>query len=343
MRDTLRILFVNTATSFSIGDVARGYKAALIRQGHEVQEYHLAARMVYHRKAIPAEFATTEIVAKHASETILNEAVYWAADLVVIISGLMVHPICLWLLGRVGIPVAVVLTESPYDDESQAKWVDLTHIDNTALDITVFTNDRFSALKYGWHFLPPSFDPMYHHPTDPDPDLEGCDVLMVGTGWPERIKFLEAIDWTGIDIRLFGTWHGVAPESPLFPYVHSAIVNNAAVPAMYCAAKINLNIHRASDVALTPGPRAYELAACGAFQLSDSREDLASLFGEGVPTFRTPEELGDMVRYYLAKPEERRLCAAKSLDAVCDEDFDKRAAALIATVGSNSRLLASVG
>lgn len=337
-RKVERILFVNTATTFSIGDVARGYKSALERRGYEVAEYNLAARMNYHRKAIPVEVLNQPLLSKMASETILAEALYHKADLVLIISGLMVHPIALWLCGQVGLRAAVVFTESPYDDEQQAMWADMQHVDNTRLDLTVFTNDRYSAQRFGWNFLPPSFDMNIHKIVDPDPELTGCDVLMVGTGWPERIKFLEAVDWTGIDLRLFGHWD-VAPDSPLFPFVHSALVNNIAVPAMYAAAKVNINIHRASDVALTPGPRAYELAACGAFQLSDAREDLVGLFGGGVPTFRTPEELGQMVRHYLAKPEERRLCAARALDAVCNEDFDRRAATLIATVeqvGSSS-------
>lgn len=328
----MRILFVHPATDMSIGDVARGYRAALERQGHLIKDYMLGQRMMYHRKAIPAESKDPRLLAFQASETILNEAIYHQADLVLIVSGLNVHPIALHLLGQVGFKVATVFTESPYDDPAQYEWTDIKSKTGGEVDLTVFTNDRYSAKEYdGWVFLPPSYDPAIHHPVDPDPEFE-CDALMVGTGWPERQVMLESIDWTGINLRLYGIWPNIKPESPLHDYYYPSVISNHRVPSMYCSAKVNINIHRSSDVALTPGPRVYELAACGAFQISDSREDLVNLFGGAIPTFRDGKELGDQIRYYLERPDERRLMAAQALDAVCDEDFDKRASTLIAAI-----------
>lgn len=327
----MRILFVHPATEMSIGDVARGYRKALESQGHEIKDYHLSRRMSYHSRALPAEVANPTVMAHQASETILNEALYHGADLVLIISGLNVHPIAMWLLGKVKIPIAVVLTESPYDDESQAEWVDVGRKTGTQVDITVFTNDRYSAEKYGWTFLPPSYDSTIHHPVDSEPEFE-CDVMMVGTGWPERQRMLEGVNWDGINLKLYGLWPNIDADSPLHKFYHPAVVNNSNVPRMYCSAKININIHRASDVAFTPGPRVYELAACGAFQISDPREDLVGLFGDGVPTFNNASELETLIRFYMDRPEERRLLSAAALDAICDQDFDTRAKTLMATI-----------
>lgn len=326
----MRILFVNTATDMSIGDVARGYKSALERQGHDIADYSMKNRIAYHRRAVPPEITDQSVLSRQASETILNEAMYHAAELVVIISGLLVHPIALWLLGQANIPVAVVFTESPYDDVQQKQWLAIDHVGGS-VDITVFTNDRYSAQVNGWHHLPPSFDPAIHHPAEPDEDT-ACDVIMVGTGWTERQQFLEAVDWTGIDLRLYGIWPNVNPDSPLFPFYRPAVVSNHHISGIYCSAKVCLNFNRKSDVALTPGPRVYELAACLAFQLSDGREDMEAVFGDSVPIFRTPGELGELVRFYLDRPDERRVCAAKAYNRVEPETFDKRVAQMMATI-----------
>jgi spore maturation protein CgeB len=79
-------------------------------------------------------------------------------------------------------------------------------------------------------------------------------------------------------------------------------------------------------------PRAYELAACGAFTISDRRAEGTALFGETVPTFTTAGELESLVRRYLADPAGRRRYAEQARVRVRGETFDARAAALIAAV-----------
>lgn len=321
-RKGMKILFVHPCVSMSVGDVARGYHTALTRAGHELVDYQLDARLAYHRKALPQGFDNDQTTSRFASETILNEALYNEVDLVLIICGLNVHPIALWLLGRLNIKVAVILTESPYEDEQQATWADLSHVGAT-VDLTVFTNDRYSAQKYEWHFLPPSYDPEIHKPSEIISGQE-CDVLMVGTGWPERQALLEQVNWEGINLRLFGLWPEIKDDSPLVPFYHQMFIKNEFISPLYCGAKINLNIHRQSAVALTPNPRVFEVAGCGAFQLSDYREDMGEMFGGNIPAFSSANELEEKIRYFLARPEERKSLAAGALDYVCNQDFDER-------------------
>lgn len=336
----MRILFVHPSVRFSIGDVGRGYRGALERAGHNISDYSMEGRFVYHSKAVPDHVHDQVLISKMASENILVEAMYHGADLVVIISGLNVHPIALWLLGKVGIPAAVILTESPYDDEDQRQWTDLTKVHGT-VDLTVFTNDRYSAMKYGWKLLAPSFDPAIHRPVAPNPEFE-CDVLMVGTGWPERQAFLEAVNWAGIDLRIYGIWPGLKADSPLHQFYRPMVVDNSHIAEMYASASICLNFHRKSDVALTPGPRAYELAACGAFQLSDSRADLVGLFGDSVPTFSSPGDLESEIRYYSANRAERVALADKSRELVHNETFDSRVASMMAAINLQPAVLEGV-
>ena len=70
------------------------------------------------------------------------------------------------------------------------------------------------------------------------------------------------------------------------------------------------------------------MAACGLFFLRDPR-------GEGdevldmLPTFTSPEEASDLLRYWLSRPDERQVLADKAREAVADRSFDAHAAALL--------------
>lgn len=327
----MKILFVHPATEMTIGDVARGYRAALERQGHDIADYYLNKRLAYHQKAIPPEVGP-EVISVMASETVAVEAMRFSPDLVIIISGLNFHPIGLWLLGKLNIPVVTIFTESPYDDIQQSEWANLRHVGSN-LDMTIFTNDRYSAIEYGWGFLPPAFDPAIHYRAEPDSD-GACDVIMVGSGWPERQALLEAVNWNGIDLKLYGIWPGLEnnPDSPLSKFYHPAIVVNAHIAGMYRAAKICINVNRKSATALTPGPRVFEIAGCGAFQISDPRPDMAGVFGHCIPTFLSPQELEEKIRFYLGQPQLRQDLADEAYDRVRSETFDNRAAGLIAAI-----------
>jgi len=62
------------------------------------------------------------------------------------------------------------------------------------------------------------------------------------------------------------------------------------------------------------------------------------MFGDSVPTFTSPEELGRLIRHFLANPEERKARADRSLTAVQGNTFDHRAATLIDTVVNRPKL-----
>ena len=69
--------------------------------------------------------------------------------------------------------------------------------------------------------------------------------------------------------------------------------------------------------AYSVGPRTYELAACGLYQISDGeRPELQEIFGDTIPTFSTPEQLEREVRWALANPHERRQQARRQHAAV---------------------------
>lgn len=330
----MRILLVHAAAEMSIWDVGRGYRAALLEAGHDVRDYYLSRRLSYHLKAMGdvnrpffggdhAKF--DRAISKQASETILVEALYHEAELVLIISGLSCHPLALQLLRQAKVRTAAILTESPYDDEHQADWCGVYP------EMLVATNDAYSARTRGWLLLPPSYDPGCHQPAQPDPGL-ASDVLFLGTGWKERQDWLEAINWSGVRLSLRGIWPHLSADSPIWPAYDEGIIPNEQAPWHYASAAIVLNLHRQHPSAETPNPRAYELAAMGAFQITDVRAGIGDLFGDSVPQARDPQHLEMLIRYYLTHADERRALAAEARRRVAGETFSTRAAALIDAV-----------
>ena len=54
------------------------------------------------------------------------------------------------------------------------------------------------------------------------------------------------------------------------------------------------------------------------------------MFGDSVPTFRDPAELGELVRYYLARPDLRREMAGAARHYAQPHTFDARARQMLA-------------
>lgn len=314
-----RLLFVWPSAEFSTWDVARGYREAIDRHGgFDVHDYRLSARIRYHATALGEQRAENlNLLTRMASDNVVVEAMRHRADLVFIVSGMALHPDAIWLLRRAGIPTAVLFTESPYNDQEQHEFYAVYP------EMIGFTNERTSATN-GWTYVPHAYDARVHRPAEPT--IPPCDVLLLGTLWQDRIALLERVDWTGIDVRLFGTW--VAPPAPedssIGRYFTPGCVRNVDAPGYYAAAKICLNPHRAHPTAESLNPRAYELAACGAFQLIDRRAEGHDVFGPTVRTFAGAEHLEDVLRYWLARDAERGDHAAAARRRVAPHTFDDR-------------------
>jgi spore maturation protein CgeB len=165
-------------------------------------------------------------------------------------------------------------------------------------------------------------------------------VFFVGTGFPERQALIGGVDWSGIDLKLAGTlWDGNENNEVLL----RRLMDNEQAAAHYRAAKINLNIHRTTadyhggqhipvGQAYSLGPRAYEIAACGGFQLmDDSREEARDVFGETLCTFQSGDsaDLGRQIRYFLAHPGVREAIARGQHEAVLPHTWHARSARVL--------------
>jgi glycosyltransferase involved in cell wall biosynthesis len=317
----VRILLCHPGCSVSIADVWSGLDAALRRAGHEVIAYALDGRL-----AVAGEYlhAAWKRSGKPKSEHPTDADVIYSPDALI-------------LLRRAGIRVAVLLTESPYDQAHEGKLIQYAD--------AAWTNERASLTFLRMYnerveYLPHAYDPERHRPDAEDsPDVPTHDVVFVGTGFAERVETLAAVDWSGIDVGIYGLWDLVPKSSPLRQYIRPGAVDNRLTAALYRRARIGLNLYRSSmgygwraprvRHAESLNPRALELAACGVFTLSDFRAEVYEVFGPLVPTFKGADDLGRLVRRWLADDGERRAVAAQLPAAVAGRTFDDMAAAIL--------------
>jgi hypothetical protein len=147
------------------------------------------------------------------------------------------------------------------------------------------------------------------------------------------------IDWTGIDLGLYGQWEMITARHPLRQHLRGGVVDNAQAAALYRRAKIGLNLYRTSQGwgkhaptiahAESLNPRAYGLARCGAFHLSTARAEIPEVFGDLVPTFETSLDASALIRRWLADPQGRARVQAALPSAVASASWIDRSRIVI--------------
>lgn len=255
----------------------------------------------------------------HASIGALEMALRHHVDCVVVVSAMLFHPDVLIMMKQAGLRVVVLFTESPYDYDAEMKVAKI--VDGG------WTNERcvvrdFRKVNPHFGYLPHGWDPLVHRTDTPiDDSVPAHDVVFVGTGFRERYRFFNAIDWTGINLGLYGTWdERLLTNKAVRKALKNGPIENARAALLYRRAKIGLNLYRTSQGwgpnapsvahAESVNPRAYELAACGTFALSDYRSESTELFGDLVPMFRAPVEAAALMRLWLADEAGRQHVAA---------------------------------
>ena len=187
-------------------------------------------------------------------------------------------------------------------------------------------------------YLPLAADPDFHRPLELSPverRIYGSDVSFLGAGYPNRRRAFRELMSPGL--KIWGSdWDG---ETVLAPYLQRAGERIAPEEAVkiFNASAINLNLHSSvSTKELVPGgdfvnPRTFELAMCGAFQLVDQRELLGELFApDELARFSSMDQLKDLIRHYLERPDERLAMAHKArARALSEHTYQARMAALI--------------
>jgi spore maturation protein CgeB len=330
----LRLLLVSPGASWATADVFRGLYNGLKYHDVDVTPYRLDTRFAASKAALHWLWRTKKKtqpdlpkpnaadLSYHASIGALEMALRNHVDVVLVVSAMLLHPDVLLMMKQAGLRVVVLFTESPYDHDSEmrvAKIVDGGWTNERSVVQSFRTvNPHFGYLPHGW-------DPLVHRTDLPlDESVPAHDVVFVGTGFRERYRFFNSIDWSGINLGLYGTWNTTLLNKQVRACVTNGPIDNEQAVLLYRRAKIGLNLYRTSQGwgpnapsirhAESVNPRAYELAACGTFAISDYRLESAEVFGDCVPMFQRPIEAAALIRCWLAD-DAGRMAIASALPA----------------------------
>jgi len=334
----MKIMIIYPGAEWSPFDVAEGYKTALTALGHEVRPYNYHTEYRYQKRFLNwltvhegMQFPP-DAAAVRSTRAAIADIVEFVPDALLIVTGLGWHRWGYELTLKLGIPMALILTESPYMDTEQAVIAEKGNIS------AVFTNDRVSVSVYQGicptYYLPHSFDPARHYPHEVGPEYKR-DVFFWGTLWEERRELLDALDLSRYHARVGGAYTN--PDRP--DVLIGEVMENSEMVYWYSGAKIALNHHRRDKFgggliqtgeAYSLGPRAFEIAAIGTFQLcDDTRPELRDVFGDSVATYHDAADLQAKIDYYLAHETERQEMADEARRRVQACSFEARAREIV--------------
>lgn len=333
----MKFLVVHPGPQFSVHDVYVGWVEALRELGQHVVEYNLHDRLNFYSAALaeagPGKFkkALTNEQVKELAVNGLYATLYKVQpDVLLVVSGFYIPPDLLKLARQRGTAVVVVHTESPYEDERQLELAE--HASMNLLNDPV-NIDKYRALGPAV-YIPHAYRPTVHHP---GAGPARCDFAFVGTAFASRIEFFEAMDLSGLDVMFAGNWNTLAEDSPLRASIAHDIaecLDNRETADVYRGARAGINFYRreAQRADLVSGwamgPREVEMAACGLFFLRDPRGEGDDVFPM-LPTFCSPEEAGDLLRWYLAHDDVRRKLADQAREAIAERTFKNFAGHLL--------------
>lgn len=349
----LKILMMHPGASWSTHDVFEGLRFGLSYHGAATAQYKLDVRIArmsewlmfnWEKSKLPeTEKPNARDIQFKAASDIIQRAVYTEPDWIFIVSGMYVDIKIVEVLKRCGFKLAILLTESPYDDDAQVEFIE-------PFD-AVFTNERASVERLrtrnpNTHYLAHAWHPAAHVRQHPlvlaNSGIPESDVLFIGTGFEERCQLLSAIPWGqpasgNAELSLYGHWTDLDDYATLKSAIRGETIDNPVAARMYQRARVNLNLHRTSKGISSDGtahivhaeslnPRCYELAACGAFFLTDPRAELTDVFGPDlIPTFDSPDTLAEQLRIWRDAPAAREAVVKAAFDAVQPHNWVARA------------------
>jgi spore maturation protein CgeB len=165
-----------------------------------------------------------------------------------------------------------------------------------------FTNDKSSVEAYRSRgvevlHLPSAASPQHFFPMRV---RKRYDVSFVGTCSGGRQERLAVIRSSTVDT--FGP--GWRKKAPYGVRSHREVFGDRT-NRVYNESRINLNLHTWFGVGSAMNLRLFEVPLAGQFLLTDWISEIDGEFepGRHIEIWRTPEELDDKIRFYLAKPE----------------------------------------
>jgi hypothetical protein len=331
---------------FSVHDVFAGWTEALRELGEEVVTFGLDTRLTFYDSALVEtgiyddtghpgvrKAMTREQAIRLAADGILSTCYSWWPDVVLLVSAFFTPPYLLDMMRGRGHKIVLLHTEQPYQADEQL--VRAAHADINLLNDPSGI-EAYRDLGMPAQYVPHAYREKIHYPAAPGTEPV-YDLAFVGTGFPSRVKFFEQMKMDGLNVRLAGPWLNLPEDSPLRDWTATDLedcVDNEDTAEIYRQSACGINFYRRESEAahegegVACGPREIELAACGTYFLRDPRPESDELFPM-LPSFTSPEEASELLRWALAHPRERAAAAAAARAAVEDRTFTANAKSLL--------------
>jgi len=248
---------------------------------------------------------------------VLGEAMYLAnlhrCNLFIAFDGEELHSEICRRLAKICGKSILWVTEDPYElaiNKINSKFFDL-----------VFSNNSSSVISYGEkgrHLPLAACNEMHYSPIRKNKECI-YDLFFAGTAWPNRVDFIKNImpHLEGIKTKIIlpHNKHITAPKLGFPDSFYSWRISNSQFIQFANRSRVVLSLHREFTVsqdgfpiADTPGPRFFEIALAGGFQLVDmSLSESTNYFEEGKEFigFTSPNDAVNKLQHYLHEPNER--------------------------------------
>ncbi|WP_090582543.1 glycosyltransferase [Paenibacillus sp. OV219] len=262
------------------------------------------------------------------AKEMLQKAQEIRPSLVLVLNGLHVFPAehleHIALIRSMGILTAVWFADDPY-------VTDLTVEHATRYDF-VFTHERTCEQLYRNNGSPQAFHlPLAAHfdlyqPMHVPPQYQ-VDICFVGVAFWNRVHLFDELApyLKNKKVLIAGSgWIRLKNHEMLKPFIHDGWLDVAESIKYYNGAKIVINLHRTAESrvdnangyswpAESINPRTFEIAAAGAFQLTDLRSELPQFYhvGTEIVAYENAAQLIEQLEYYLRNDKERLQIAAR--------------------------------
>ncbi len=288
------------------GHMGLDFAEELTALGHEVRTF------AYRRdNALYKNAGSKAVYQRWIARRLESAALAWRPALTLVIKGGPFGPDFIdRLRRRVGTRVVNVFPDNPL-------WM-IPFEAVEAYDL-FFTKERYALRSLqqaglrNLHYLPMYCVPAQHRPvtlTDAEQTEYAGAVSFVGSRYPYRERFVREL--RGYALRLWGGGWAAARDPLIRAMVAGGPVWGRAKLCVYSGSTLSLNQHHPMNDIVGVNTRTFELAAAGACQVVDFKEDLATLFkpGEELVTYRDLADLKRQLDYHLAHPDEARAVGA---------------------------------
>ncbi len=196
-----------------------------------------------------------------------------------------------------------------------------------------FTKERYAlrALESvgltNLHYLPHHCVPEIHHPvtlTEEERGRFASPVSFVGSCYAYRERLMREL--AAYPVKLWGRGWDAAETPAVRAMAAGGPVWGRAKLAIYSGSTLSLNHHHPMNDIVGVNNRAFELAASGACQIVDHKDELLALFapGDEIVTYRDLGELKRHLEYYLAHPDEARAIGQNARQRALKEHTTRR-------------------